>query len=91
MWLDNIILTIEVYVTHNLHRDFFLFIFRDQDDSYILCFLFADGDLEDKRKIIALLFGHDLDEVHLIVEIEVEVIDRCFFIIECLLKILDRL
>lgn len=48
LWLDDIILAIEILVTNDLHRDFSLVILGDQDDRYILCFLFTDRDLEDK-------------------------------------------
>ena len=29
-------------------KDFFFFIFGDENDGYVLCFFFADGYLEDK-------------------------------------------
>jgi len=64
---DDVIFAIEFFVTHYLHGDFSLFIFGYQNDGYILCFLFADGDLEDKAEIISFLLRYYLDKVNLFI------------------------
>lgn len=64
---DDVIFAIELFVTYYLHGDFSLFILGYQNDGYILCFLFADGDLEDKAEIISFLLRYYLDKVNLFI------------------------
>ena len=73
-WFNNIILSVQFFISNNLQAYLFILVFIKQDDGNILRFSFGNIHTEYELVRVAIFIGHYLNEINFFVQVQIQVI-----------------